>query len=181
MDAVHLLEEYYPDGTLASTMIKEHSLAVAVKAVAVATSLSLPRGEIEFIRQGAILHDIGIRLTNAPEIGCFGDLPYLAHGYKGYELLLKEGLPKHALVCERHTGAGITLAEIECNNLPIPLRPMIPVSLAEKIICYCDKFFSKDHGRLAEERPLKEVIAGIGKYGAEKVGIFMQWHREFSQ
>ena len=35
---------------------------------------------IEVVEFGGMLHDIGILYTDAPEIGCFGDLPYIAHG-----------------------------------------------------------------------------------------------------
>jgi uncharacterized protein len=47
-----------------------------------------------FIQEAALLHDIGIFLTNAPKIHCFGDYPYICHGYLGAEILRKEGLDK---------------------------------------------------------------------------------------
>ena len=42
------------------------------------------------------------------------------------ELLEKEGLPQHALVCDRHTGVGITIEDIRAQELPIPERDMTP-------------------------------------------------------
>ena len=60
-----------------------------------------------------MLHDIGIFLTHAPQIGCHGDKPYICHGYLGRELLEKEGFPRHAIVCETHVGVGLTIADIE--------------------------------------------------------------------
>ena len=56
-------------------------------------TLSVPElsPDIEFIRTAALLHDIGIFMTHAPKFGCFGDHPYLAHGYLGRELLEREG------------------------------------------------------------------------------------------
>ena len=47
------------------------------------------------------------------------------------------------LVSERHTGAGITLENIVANNLPLPKREMVPVTIEEIIICFADKFHSK--------------------------------------
>jgi hypothetical protein len=56
----------------------------------------------------------------------------------------KKGHPELALVCERHIGVGISIAEIQHHNLPLPSRDMIPVSIEEQLICYSDKFFSKN-------------------------------------
>ncbi len=67
-----------------------------------------------------MLHDIGIFLTNAPHIGCYGDKPYICHGYLGREILDKEGLPGHAMVCERHVGAGLTVTDIETGGSSPP-------------------------------------------------------------
>ena len=69
--------------------------------------------------------------------------PIFCHGYLGAELVRKEGFPKHALVCERHTGAGLSLQNIIQQDLPVPHREMTPVSLEEQIICFADKFFFK--------------------------------------
>ena len=95
-----------------------------------------------------MLHDIGIFMTASPKIGCFGDAPYVCHGFLGRELLDKEGLdPTFGLVAERHTGAGICLETIQRHNLPLPRRDMVPITPAEKIICCADKFFSKTPAR----------------------------------
>lgn len=90
-----------------------------------------------------MLHDIGIFRTDTDGIHCFGTYPYICHGYLGSELVAAEGFPKHALVCERHTGAGLSLQSILEQNLPVPHREMVPLSLEEQIICFADKFFSK--------------------------------------
>ena len=44
--------------------------------------------------------------------GCYGDKDYICHGYLGRALLEKEGLPAHALVCERHVGVGLSISDI---------------------------------------------------------------------
>lgn len=106
-----------------------------------------------------MIHDIGIFLTNAPRISCLGSFPYICHGYLGADLMRKEGFPKHALVCERHTGAGISLSDIEQQNLPLPKRDLRPVSLEEQLICFADKFYSKT--RLDEELTLSQVQVSL--------------------
>lgn len=96
-----------------------------------------------FLEEAAMLHDIGIFLTHAPGIQCFGTEPYICHGYLGAGLVRKEGFPRHALVCERHTGAGLSLKDIMDQKLPVPHREMLPVSMEEQVICFADKFFRK--------------------------------------
>ena len=104
-----------------------------------------------------MLHDIGIGLCEAPQLHCSGTEPYLAHGVLGRQLLEKEGLGLHALVCERHTGAGITAEEIREGGLPLPVRDYLPVSLEEKIICVADKFYSKKPGKLWKEKKTPSI------------------------
>jgi uncharacterized protein len=181
MDPVGLLKKHYHANSLAFNILLEHSQAVAEMSEEVAVSMECSPEEVEFIRESALLHDIGILHTYAPSLGCHGDLPYLLHGVKGHELLVAEGLPRHALVCERHTGAGITLREIQSNGLPLPDRPLEPISLAEVIICYCDKFFSKDPGRLKERKDPGKIISDLEPYGPEKAELFKRWHQQFSR
>jgi uncharacterized protein len=180
MDPIRIIKKYYPPESLCFRVLLFHSQAVARMAVDKAKHLDINGSDIDFIQEAAMLHDIGISYTSAPEIGCFGDLPYLCHGYMGHNLLLTEGLPRHALVCERHTGTGLTLADIRQLDGLLPERPMEPISLAEKLIAYCDKFFSKDPMHLEEELPFETVLEGILRFGNEKGKIFTQWHSLFN-
>jgi len=179
IDAIELISKYYEPGSLAFNLLTCHSRAVARKALEVAGGLTNPTPDRVFIEEAAMLHDIGIFLTNAPGIGCHGDKPYICHGYLGRELLEREGLPAHALVCERHVVVGISIADIDRHGLPIPRRDMLPLTLEERIICFADKFFSKKVDALAKEKPLEEVKKGIAKYGADKLEIFEDMLRAF--
>jgi len=178
-DPIQLLYRYYPEGETITAILTEHGLAVAEKCRSIALKMKHPAVDPDFVFEAAMLHDIGIRFTHAPEIGCFGELPYLCHGYLGHDLLLAEGLPRHALVCERHTGTGLTMRDILDKNLPIPLRPMTPVSLEEKLIAYCDKFFSKT-GDLRIDGDVAQIAASLGRYGEKKRLEFLAWHDYFS-
>jgi uncharacterized protein len=128
--------------------------------------------DAEVVELGAMLHDIGILYTDEPEIGCFGDLPYISHGYMGRALLESEGLPYIAPICERHIGVGLTIEDIEVRKLPLPNRDMTPQSIEEKIICYADKFFSKSASDLSQPKSLDKVKKSISKYGESKWKIF---------
>lgn len=181
VDTLALIIKYYPPESLACEILIEHSKLVTKKALAAAEAAGLLSPDRIFIEEAAMLHDIGIFLTDAPGLGCFGDEEYICHGYLGRELLEREGLPVHALVCERHTGVGLSIADIEKNDLPLPRRDMLPVSLEEKIICYADKFFSKKIESLSVEKSLDTVRAEIGRYGEEQLRRFEELHRLFSK
>ena len=131
----------------------------------------------EFIEEAAMLHDIGIIKTDAPGIKCFGTEPYICHGILGAEMLRQEGLPRHARVCERHTGAGLSLNEIVSQNLPLPHQDFLPETLEEQVICYADKFFSKTH--LDREKSVEKAEKSIAKFGEEGLARFKQWEKMF--
>ncbi len=169
MIATKIIEKYYPEKSDAHRILVDHSTAVARKAVKIAEGVKHLHPDIRFIEEAAMLHDIGVFLTNAPEIGCFGESPYLAHGVSGRNVLEKEGFPRHALVCERHIGVGIIAEEIKRNKLPLPERDMVPLSVEEEIICLADKFFGKSDKNLFQERSVKEIKENLGKHGEEKI------------
>ncbi|MDD4646180.1 MAG: HDIG domain-containing protein [Bacteroidales bacterium] len=180
MNPLQIITKYYQPGSQSYQILLIHSQAVAHLAVERARRLDFPDQETEFIREAALLHDIGIMFTSAPDIGCFGDLPYICHGFKGHDLLLSEGFPEHALVCERHTGTGLTLKDIEQLNGILPYRSMEPVTRAEQLIAYCDKFFSKDPDRLERKLSTGEIVKSLGRFGEDKVEIFKSWHHQFN-
>ena len=117
-----------------------------------------------------MLHDIGIIHTNAPGIYCHGNEPYICHGILGRAMLDDMGLFRHALVCERHTGTGLSVSEIEQQGLPLPHRNLLPQSIEEKIVCYADKFFSKSHPHAV--RSVEVARSKLVKFGEETVARF---------
>lgn len=179
MDPLRIIEKYYRPDSSAYSLLILHSRMVAEKAVAIAERVKRLGPDPDFIREAAMVHDIGIFMTDEPKIGCFGDREYVCHGYLGREIVEKEGFPKHALVCERHVGIGLTIEEIKAKNLPVPMRDMLPETVEEQIICFADKFFSKDSTFLGREKPLSAIRAGIARYGEEKLRRFDEWLRMF--
>ncbi|HEX8947512.1 MAG TPA: HDIG domain-containing protein, partial [Dissulfurispiraceae bacterium] len=152
-----------------------HSELVAEKALQVARRVQELSPDMVFIEEAAMLHDIGIFMTHAPKIGCHGEYPYISHGFLGREILENEGLPRHALVCERHVGVGLTAFDIERNRFPLPVRDMSPVTLEEKIICFADKFYTKREDSLTREKTVAEVRDSISGFGGDKLRLFDEW------
>ena len=142
---MRIIDKYYSDNPPLRELLILHSRLVADKALKVAAAHPELALDSRFIEEAAMLHDIGIFLTDAAPIHCFGRFHYICHGYLGADLLRSEGLPDHALVADRHTGTGLTLKQILERDLPVPHRDMVPVSLEEKVVCFADKFFSKTH------------------------------------
>lgn len=174
IDYIALIDKYYAGQPELRHVLVTHSRQVADRALAIVDRH--PEWEEQglvdrqFIEEAAMLHDIGIIFCDAPKIYCKGPHKYIEHGYLGAELLRQEGLPKHALVAERHTGTGITIEQIVREELPIPERDYCPQSLEEKIICYADKFYSKSH--LGEEVDVAKIKYNIRKYGH---AAFQRW------
>lgn len=177
MDPKSIIDDHYRPGDPLTDILLNHGQRVQEKALAVANRSAHLKPDVEFISQAALLHDIGIYRTTAPSIHCSGTYPYVRHGILGRQILEEYGLTRHALVCERHVGVGITRADIESQQLPLPLRDMMPISLEETIVCYADKFFSKTNG--VQERSLTQVAEELARYGQDKVDRFMAWHRSF--
>ena len=173
MDALSIINKYYPEDNELRHILVTHSRAVADKALDIAHRHPELNLDEAFIEEAALLHDIGIFLTDADGIHCHGTHPYICHGYLGADLLRAEGYPHHALVCERHTGAGLSLDEIERQQLPIPHRDMRPVSLEEQVVCFADKFFSKT--KLDKEKSVEKALKSLLKHGDEGVGRFEHW------
>lgn len=174
---IDIINKYYPGESELKHILLMHSRSVADKALQLADCHPELALDKDFLYEGAMLHDIGIFLTDAASIFCFGDKPYICHGYLGADLMRAEGLPRHALVCERHTGAGLSLAQIIAQNLPVPHRDMLPVSLEEQLICFSDKFFSKTH--LEDERSVEKARKSLEKYGEDGVRRFDNWCKMF--
>jgi uncharacterized protein len=177
MNPLAIIDRHYEHYPVAREILIDHARAVAQKAITVAQRVSHMNPDIKFIEESAILHDIGMFLTDMPQLGCRGNEPYISHGVLGRKLLEEEGLSRHALVCERHVGVGLTVADIRANGFPIPERDMTPLSIEEIIICFADKFYSKVPG--AGEKSLNEVRSQIARYGKEKLRVFDDWMEMF--
>lgn len=174
-----LIDKYYPPGSEGREIFLKHSGQVAALAVEIARRRHLPL-DLDEVCAAAMLHDIGICLTSASDIGCHGTEPYIRHGVLGAELIRSHGLPEiYARVAERHTGSGITPTDIRLQNLPLdPTVDYMPRTLLERLICYADKFYSKS-GDLAL-KPLAKVRASLGRISSETLDRFDTLHAYFS-
>lgn len=177
MNVEDIISKYYAKESKLYNIYISHVSDVTEKALWVAQKHPELAIDIKFIEQAGMLHDIGIYLTDAPRIACYGDMPYICHGYLGRNMLTKEGYPKHGLVCERHTGTGLSLQNIIDKKLPIPQRDMRPQSLEEQIICFADKFYSKS--KLGQKKSIKKIRYNLKRHDTHQVEIFDRWCEMF--
>ena len=120
--ALSILKELCPKNVV------EHCLAVSDYAYELALAIK-NNGydvDVELVRLGGLLHDIGRSKTHG-----------IDHGVVGAEILRELGFDERlALIAERHIGAGIT--KEEAIELGLPPKDYLPVTLEEKIVAHAD-------------------------------------------
>lgn len=206
MDYLALLHRYYPEDNALRRMLLHHSSQVCARALQIVERHPELGANRNLVEAGAMLHDIGIFLTDAPGIHCHGTAHYILHGSLGAQLLRNEAkqLKKEkqqeeqlkeeklqaiqlqeelhfyealARICERHTGTGLTRQTIIERGLPDPQQDLLPETIEEQIICYADKFYSKSH--LERERTIPQTLQSLEKFGDEGVEKFRHWTELF--
>lgn len=173
-----VFKHYYPEDDGLRRILLQHSQSVAIKSLQIVSLHPELRLERDFIINACMLHDIGIMKCNAPGICCHGDKPYIQHGILGAEMLRELGVDEaFARICERHTGAGITLQDIERQKLPLPPADLVPETTAEQLVCYADKFYSKSH--LDAEKTIEQARYSLLRFSDEGLKRFDKWVKMF--
>jgi len=164
--AIELLKKYSKDEQTFDEILKHTQ---AVKKIAVEFAEKIPGADIEFIKTASILHDIGCTVhPPGPE--------KIKHGIAGAEILRKENLPEHALVAERHIGAGLTKKDIEEQNLPLPHKDYVPETKEEKIITDADNYIFGN--KLGTDKQVYEKFKKVSEECAQRV---LALHKEIKE
>ena len=173
-----IIDFYYPKDDELKNIYNIHAGKVTALALEMARSHPELGIDMQFVEEAAMLHDLGIFLTDAPRIYCCGTEPYLCHGYLGAELLRSRGYERHARVCERHTGTGLTKEVIAANGWSLPVKDFVPETLEEQLICFADKFYSKTKF-LEAPRTLEQVVDSMAKISPRAVEKVKEWAKMF--
>ena len=128
--------DYIPDGeecllilqrNNATQRILDHVLMVEQLATSIASRCN---ANMDLVRAGALLHDIGRTVTNG-----------IDHAVKGAEILRGAKVSEEIVkIVERHTGAGIT--KEEASKLGLPVKDYTPITIEEKIVAQADNLVS---------------------------------------
>ena len=176
-----IIDKYLPKGSMMWSYYLPHVESVKKKALAICDKNPHLQADRALVEAGAMLHDIGICRVFAPEIGCYGDAPYIRHGILGAEIVRQEGWDEIAPFCENHVGVGVTKADIIRQHLALPERDMIPQTIEQKIVAFADMFFSKSQNHLTTPKPIEKIHRSLLKYGADKIEVFNQWCELFGE
>jgi uncharacterized protein len=177
MDYLSYIYKYYPEDDDLRRLLLKHSRQVADRCMKIAKKHRELPIDVQFLEEAAMLHDIGIFRCQAPSIFCNGTEPYICHGQIGGKLMRAEGFPRHARVCERHTGTGLTKEQIIEQGFPLPPEDFIPETLEEQIVCYADKFYSKSHPD--RNLTIAQTAQSLEKFGHAGVLKFLGWAERF--
>ena len=126
--------------------------------------------DVDLVRSGALLHDVGRSKTHG-----------IKHGVVGAEIARSLGLSESVImIIERHIGGGIPADEAE--DLGLPPGNYMPETIEEKIVTYGDKLvergrevdinvtlghYQKD---LGEEHPAVLRLIALHEEMAELIG-----------
>ena len=174
MDVNEIINQYYPLNDELKNIYIVHACKVTEFALELAKKHPELNMDLQFIEEAAMLHDLGIFLTDAPGIHCYGKAQYLCHGVLGAELLRSLGYERHARVCERHTGTGLSKEQVLANGWNIPAKDYFPETLEEQLICFADKFFSKTK-YLHSARTFEQVVESMSRISEESVKKVKEW------
>ena len=105
-----------------------HSKGVSRKAVQIAGNFD--DVDVELVRIGGLLHDIGRSKTNSIE-----------HAVIGAKIVADLGYSIEIVnIVERHIGTG--LSEEDAKELGLPIKDYTPQTLEEKIVSHADNLFN---------------------------------------
>ena len=124
--------------------------------------------DVDLVRIGALLHDIGRAKTHE-----------LDHAIKGVDIARSFSIPEPIIhIIERHIGSGMTA--VEAARMGLPKRSFLPQSLEEKIVSYSDKLIEGSQ-ELGFEEALTSFSMKLGRaLGAPAISRFKKLHNELA-
>lgn len=152
-----------------SPNVIRHCRAVAEIAVKIALKCR-ERGipvDLELIRIGALLHDLGRSKTHS-----------VHHPVVGAKIAEELGLPEAIIrIIKRHIGGGLTAEE--AAELGWPVENYLPETLEEKIVTYADKLIDGDKV-VPIEKTIEEFKRKLGE-DHPSIKRIMNLHREIME
>ena len=125
MDEIEFLKK---EGTPENVI--KHCIAVYQKAEKIL--VNFPDADKDFIKTGALLHDIGRSKTHV-----------IRHAIVGAKILRENNYSEDVVnIVERHIGVGIT--ENEAEKLNLPIKSYVPITIEEKIVAHADNLLKGD-------------------------------------
>jgi len=122
--------------------------------------------DVQLVRIGALLHDIGRSKTHSVD-----------HVIAGVQIAEELGLSNSIVsIIERHAGGGIS--RDEAKKLGWPVKDYLPRTLEEKIVTYADKLIERSE-IVGVERTISKLSKDLGE-DHPAIRRIKQLHKEFS-
>jgi len=138
-----------------------------------------PTLDVDLVRAGSLLHDIGAYLLYRPS-GELDHANYVRHGVLGHELLRDLDFPDVLCrFCSRHTGMGLSRDDVLQQHLPIPVDDYLAGSDEEQLVMYADKFHSKATPPVFVTAA--SYASSLRRFGEDKVARFASLLRWFGE
>ena len=120
--------------------IIHHMMAVSRKATKIAENIANVKINLQLVKIGALLHDIGRSVTHG-----------FNHGIIGADIIRNLGYSEDlARIAEIHILGGLSIEDAKAFGLPP--KDYQPRTLEEKIVCLADKYFTGTKEVSIEER-----------------------------
>lgn len=143
-----------------------HCIVVSELAVKIAKKINENGNKVDenLVEIGALLHDIGRSRTDG-----------IKHAIEGVKIAKEFQLPKEVIsIIETHIGAGLTKEDAE--NLGLPIKDYLPLSLEEKIVSHADNLIGG-----FERQKLSKAIKNLEKVNKNAVKRLKKLHEELSE
>ncbi len=177
MNKIEKLHRKYAKNEILFNLVYEHCQVVTEIAIWCAENIDEPV-DLDLLKTSCLLHDIGSYgfLNDS-----FDRKYYVQHAILGSKILEAEGYSEELCsIVETHVVLGLTKDEIEENGMKLPLKDYTPKTIEARILCYADRFHTKDAGTLKPvfnsfEYYRKKLKSGLPKQEQK----FIDWSEEF--
>ncbi|MCX4390830.1 HD domain-containing protein [Micromonospora peucetia] len=176
---IRALHERYAPTPEALDLVHTHCRIVCGLAEQLLDGLGAHALDVELVRAGSLLHDIGVYRLYGPS-GVLDQKNYVRHGVLGYELLRDLGFPEALCrFCSHHTGVGLSREDVLQQGLPLPVGDYLAETDEERLVMYADKFHSKTSPPTFVSA--NSYLAGVRRFGEDKATRFMFMVAEFGE
>lgn len=129
----------------------------------------------ELLQAACLLHDIGTYVYFTDDAHIMNERLYPQHAVFGAGLLRGEGLPEIADLVETHVLLGLSKKEILEKPWPLPARDYVPETIEGRLLCYADRFHSKN----PTFNDFESFADRLQKDLPEQAEKFRAWSKEF--
>ena len=143
-EAILALHKKYAPDDLSFELVYTHCEIVTRIALEIVEKNDLDI-DADALYQATMLHDIGAYTLYIPELKTFKQDGYKQHAMIGATILAEEGFSESIVAAVRtHVLMGLTGNEIRQQKWKLPYIDTEPASLEAELVCYADRFHSKN-------------------------------------